>query len=235
MGTKAQEERNGCWAKAMDGEVMFILLARDIGAPALVRAWADERMEQITAGMRPKADLEQVQEAYQCATRMEAWRETHDGEWRLPPGQATGELNLEPNVMHTIRPSEPSDSISQWSTPGMVGNDFIDKLNEWCSHAESEGSTHTAIPTEALRRFINYDFGPGVGTDGRGYMRIDKDGRGISQADLDQRDRFPTIDPNRRRGAEPVHTVRREGDEWACRCGARWPIVEGYNHPRPGA
>lgn len=155
MGTKAQEQANGCWSKAMDDEPMFILLARDAGAPALVREWADERMEQINAGTRPKADLPQVQEAYQCAGRMEAWREANDGAWRLPPGPATGDL-------FTIQDAT-------------VATDY-DRTGDPASN-------------------------------------------------------FANIDPTRRRGAEPEHTVRREGDEWACRCGTRWPVADGTVHP----
>jgi len=82
MGTKLQELRNGCFARAMDDEPMFVLLARDPGAPALVRAWCDQREQEISEGKRPASDLAQVQEARGCAERMERWRTDNDGAWR---------------------------------------------------------------------------------------------------------------------------------------------------------
>jgi hypothetical protein len=82
MGTKLQELRDGCFAKAMDDEPMFVLLARDPAAPALVRAWALERKTDIATGKRPASDMAQVFEAEQCATKMEAWRRENDGAWR---------------------------------------------------------------------------------------------------------------------------------------------------------
>lgn len=82
MGTKLQELRDGCFARAMDDEPMFILLARDPGAPTLVRAWCDQREQEIEQGKRPAADIEQVREARRCADRMEGWREGNDGAWR---------------------------------------------------------------------------------------------------------------------------------------------------------
>ena len=40
MGTKLTELRDGCFARALDDEPMFVLLARDTSAPSLVRLWA---------------------------------------------------------------------------------------------------------------------------------------------------------------------------------------------------
>jgi hypothetical protein len=82
MGTKLQELRSGCFAKAMDDEPMFVLLARDAQAPAKVREWADERARQIDHGERPASDMAQITEARECADRMEAWRIENDGAWR---------------------------------------------------------------------------------------------------------------------------------------------------------
>lgn len=82
MGTKLQELRDGCFARAMDDEPMFVLLARDPGAPALVRAWCDQRQREINEGKRPGSDIAQVNEARQCAERMEQWRDANDGAWR---------------------------------------------------------------------------------------------------------------------------------------------------------
>lgn len=82
MGTKLQELRSGCFAAAMDDEPMFVLLARDPHAPAMVREWADARQRDINAGRKPASDMDKVMEARDTADRMEAWREENDGAWR---------------------------------------------------------------------------------------------------------------------------------------------------------
>lgn len=82
MGTKLQELRDGCFHAAMDDEPMFVLLARDPAAPGLVRNWARQREDQIIRGSRPASDMGKVNEARQCADRMERWREANDGVWR---------------------------------------------------------------------------------------------------------------------------------------------------------
>lgn len=82
MGTKLEELRHGCFARAMDDEPMFVLLARDPSAPRLVRQWAMEREADVKAGKRPATDLAVVEEAHGCADRMEAWRAQNDGAWR---------------------------------------------------------------------------------------------------------------------------------------------------------
>jgi len=82
MGTKLQELRNGCFAKAMDDEPMMVLLARDVSAADFTDAWADRREEDISAGRKPASDMAQVQEARQNAADMRAWREANDGKWR---------------------------------------------------------------------------------------------------------------------------------------------------------
>lgn len=92
MGTKLQELRDGCFARAMDDEPMFVLLARDAGAPALVRGWAGQRRTDIAEGKRPATDMAQIEEAEATAAKMEAWREANDGAWRagLFAGSITG-------------------------------------------------------------------------------------------------------------------------------------------------
>jgi hypothetical protein len=82
MGTKLQEMRDGCFARAKDDEEMFVLLARDLSAPAKVREWAIQRQMDISMGRKPASDMEMVDEAFACATRMEKWREENDGAWR---------------------------------------------------------------------------------------------------------------------------------------------------------
>jgi hypothetical protein len=85
MTTKKEELRegsNGCFARALDDEPMFVLLARDDRAPERVREWATQRKADISMGRRPESDMAQVDEAYQTATDMEDWREENDGKWR---------------------------------------------------------------------------------------------------------------------------------------------------------
>jgi hypothetical protein len=82
MSTKITELQDGCFAKALDDEPMFVLLARDTGAPARVRDWAIQRKADISIGKRPESDMGQVNDAFATADRMEAWREENDGKWR---------------------------------------------------------------------------------------------------------------------------------------------------------
>ena len=82
MGTKLTELRDGCFHAAMDDEPMFVLLARDDRAPARVREWAIQRKADISTGKRPESDMAQVDEAFECADNMEAWREENEGKWR---------------------------------------------------------------------------------------------------------------------------------------------------------
>jgi hypothetical protein len=82
MGIRSTELLNGCFAKAMDDEPMFVLLARDVQAPQRVRDWATQRKADISMGRKPESDMALVDEAFECADRMEAWREENDGKWR---------------------------------------------------------------------------------------------------------------------------------------------------------
>lgn len=82
MGTKLTELRDGCFAKALDDEPMFVLLARDVDAPTLVLAWAQRRRDDIARGRRPATDIAQVEEAETTAQAMIDWREHNDGAWR---------------------------------------------------------------------------------------------------------------------------------------------------------
>jgi hypothetical protein len=82
MSIKSTELEDGCFAKALDDEPMFVLLARDQQAPARVREWATQRKADISMGKRPESDMAQVEEAFACAGRMEEWREENDGKWR---------------------------------------------------------------------------------------------------------------------------------------------------------
>lgn len=76
MGTKSNPGAFDCYANAQDDEPMFVLLARDHRAPALVRAWVDrhrtERME--AEGDFPYNLDNKEREALAIADAMEAWR-----------------------------------------------------------------------------------------------------------------------------------------------------------------
>jgi len=61
-------EPKSCLNKARDGEMLFVLLGRDIAAPVAIRAWIDAR---IRLGKNQPYDP-QIIEAEQCATAMEA-------------------------------------------------------------------------------------------------------------------------------------------------------------------
>ena len=64
------EDPESCLNKARDDERLFVLLARDPAAPAAIRAWIAER---IRLGRNAAVDA-QIQEAFDCAARMEAER-----------------------------------------------------------------------------------------------------------------------------------------------------------------
>jgi hypothetical protein len=70
----------------IEGEPHFMLLARDIHAPGLVRAWADDCEDAIARGQRPESDRERVQNAHNIARQMEAWRAANADKapWRAP-------------------------------------------------------------------------------------------------------------------------------------------------------
>ena len=91
MGTKNEGDR--CYDAALDDEPMFVLLARDPSAPALVRQWAATRRVDIEAGARPETDRAQVEEAEALAERMKAWRIDADEAWRKQPSLFDGPLS----------------------------------------------------------------------------------------------------------------------------------------------
>lgn len=84
MGTKNNPAAFDCYANALPDEPMFVLLARDPHAPALVRLWASLRKTDIAAGVRPESDTPMVGEAFGCASDMAEWRHDNDGKWRKP-------------------------------------------------------------------------------------------------------------------------------------------------------
>lgn len=70
MASKNNPGAFDCYANAEPDEPMFVLLARDAGAPALVEQWADRRE---VAG----EDAALVAEARACAQSMRVWREVN--------------------------------------------------------------------------------------------------------------------------------------------------------------
>lgn len=74
MGTKNNPGQYDCYAKAEPDEPMFVLLARDKLAPALVLAWAMEQKRLIDEGRRPAEEIDKVGEAMACAHNMIAWQ-----------------------------------------------------------------------------------------------------------------------------------------------------------------
>ena len=63
--------QNSCFNRAKDNELIFVLLGRDIAAPAAIRAWCRQRIR----SKKNKADDAQIQEARMCADLMEQERE----------------------------------------------------------------------------------------------------------------------------------------------------------------
>lgn len=89
MGSKAFPEKFDCYEADEVDEPMFVLLARDEKAPAVVRAWVLERKRQktiaakllaITTGklVAEEPDAKEL-EALACADAMEAWRKENEG------------------------------------------------------------------------------------------------------------------------------------------------------------
>ena len=64
---KVFELKEGCMARAFDNEPTFVLLARDVAAPAAIRAWVAERLR---LGKNTVEDAQLI-EALHCANLME--------------------------------------------------------------------------------------------------------------------------------------------------------------------
>lgn len=99
MGTKLNPGQFDCYDNALPDEPMFVLLARDGSAPALVRAWAEQRAANLVLGSVPESDRGMIAEAQRCADEMEDWRRAHEGEWRKPRSTA---LTTPPDVAALI-------------------------------------------------------------------------------------------------------------------------------------
>lgn len=74
MGTKNDPGKFDCYAKLEPDEPYFLVMGRDPLAPAMVRFWAEGRAEQIRTGLKPETDRPMVDEAFECANKMNLWR-----------------------------------------------------------------------------------------------------------------------------------------------------------------
>lgn len=77
MSSKVNPAEFDCYRNAEPDEEMFVLLARDLSAPTMVRLWAETRRLAINTGLKPESDRVQVKEALECAAKMEQWRREH--------------------------------------------------------------------------------------------------------------------------------------------------------------
>lgn len=112
-----------CYAEAMDDEPIFVLMARDVQAPAIVREWARYRKMQILQGHKPESDMPKVHEALDCAVAMEDWRRDNDGKWRTAP--LLDQLNIGKVDLSTVvdtRNYDPDNSDQRPSSSGPMQN-----------------------------------------------------------------------------------------------------------------
>lgn len=72
---------NSCMSRAHDDEMTFVLLGRDVAAPAAIAAWIDER---IRLGKNKRTDP-QIIEAENCARQIIA-------ELKRPSAEGTHEI-----------------------------------------------------------------------------------------------------------------------------------------------
>lgn len=77
MGTKLNPGKYDCLDRCEPDEPNFLLLARDVAAPNLVRQWAKERAYLISVGRKPASDSDMVSDAMALADEMDAWRIKH--------------------------------------------------------------------------------------------------------------------------------------------------------------
>lgn len=103
MGTKNNPGAFDCYANADPDEPMFILLARDKHAPALVWIWAALRE-------LDSEDPAKVQEARECVVAMMTWAVDH-GRKTAGFGQAllAGQLELIRTINHLNHKLRPDD------------------------------------------------------------------------------------------------------------------------------
>lgn len=69
-----RHDPGSCFNKALEGEVVFVLLARDAAAPAAIEAWAQTR---IALGLNVDSD-KKIEDAHKCAREMARQRTAQD-------------------------------------------------------------------------------------------------------------------------------------------------------------
>lgn len=114
MSTKQEPGDFDCYKRALQDEPMFVLLARDPVAPALVEMWAQQRSRDIDRGTRPGSDGMMVLEAMECARNMREWRVANDGKWRT----ATA-AEAEPSAAKTAKLQDCIDLVFQMTADGV--------------------------------------------------------------------------------------------------------------------
>jgi hypothetical protein len=74
-------EDDPCLVKREEGEPMFVLLARDSTAPAVMEKWCALRDREIQQGTRPNSDeeVEHVFAVRQKIIEFRRWRRVHRG------------------------------------------------------------------------------------------------------------------------------------------------------------
>lgn len=97
MGSKLEPGAFDAWEKAGEDEPLFVLLARDPLAPAVVEAWATLReaeiQAQVAGGLMARTDenreYAKVDEARACSRLMRRWLERRDRTAPLASDRAT--------------------------------------------------------------------------------------------------------------------------------------------------
>lgn len=79
MSTKMNPGRYDCLAKLHPDEPYFLLRAKDVTAPGVVREWVRRRREEaaVTGGTITPEYEAKLREAEQCAKDMDAWRQRY--------------------------------------------------------------------------------------------------------------------------------------------------------------
>lgn len=77
MGTKNDPGQFDCYANALPDEPIFVLLARDLAAPAVIERWIEYREALIYVGAKPDSDRAMIEEARTCVDAMVAWRKAN--------------------------------------------------------------------------------------------------------------------------------------------------------------
>ena len=70
MATKKEELETGCLSRVADDELVFVLRAKDVLAPVVIRIWA-------VLARAGGARLPKVREAEVLAGEMESWQREH--------------------------------------------------------------------------------------------------------------------------------------------------------------